>query len=79
MVRPTAHDYIHLIQRIDKRFYDKITKEFIDEKKSGSINYLNVYNINNLLCEFEEKYADESNKDGSLAIKDEFKVRLLKP
>ena len=77
LVRDTAHDYIHLVQRVNRAIFDKITREIIEEKNKGKIDIENIRRINELLEEFEFKYADESQKDGSFLIKEKYKIRIL--
>ena len=76
LVRKTAHDYIHIIEKYDKDIFNKITEEIIKEKEYG-INIKNIEVINDLLLFFEDKHQDDTFKDGSLIIRDCYKERVL--
>lgn len=76
LVRKTAHDYIHIIERFDRDIFDKITKEIIIEKEYG-ININSIEIINDLLLFFEEKHKDDTFKGGSLIVRDCYKRRIL--
>lgn len=77
LVRKTSHDYLHIIEKYDRDIFDKITLLMIKENISGKIDLDSISCINDLLLSFEDKYKDETLKNGSLMIKDIFKERVL--
>lgn len=77
LVRKTSHDYIHIIKAFDLNIFRKITEELIKENRSGRIDMENLKVINELLLTFEEKHKEDTFKDGSLIIRDEYKKRVL--
>ena len=78
LVRNTSHDYLHLIERLDKKYFRYITNEMILENKKGSIDIENIKRIDEILLEFEEKHSDDVLKCGHYAIKDVYTRRLLR-
>ena len=77
LVRKTAHDYLHVIEHFDKELFLEITNEMIKENKSGIISLDSIRIINDILLLFEEKHREDTFKDGSLIIRDEYKNRVL--
>lgn len=77
LVRKTSHDYIHIIKAFDLNIFKKITEELIKENRSGRIDMENLKVINELLLTFEEKHKEDTFKDGSLIVRDEYKKRVL--
>ncbi len=73
----TSHPYIHLVEKIDRKTFMEITKEILEMKRKMSLDIINLKNINELLCMFEEKYSDEENDVGALIIKPEYKIRIF--
>ncbi len=78
LVRNTSHDYIHLIERVDKKIFNAITDEMKKENKQGSIERDNIVKIDEYLCDFEERHSDDTiGKGRKLLIRDEFLRRYL--
>lgn len=77
LVRKTSHDYLHIIERFDKEIFNKITKEMIEENQKGFIDIENIKVINDLLLLFEEKHEEDTFKDGSLIIRDNYRERIF--
>ena len=78
LIRDSSHDYIHIIERIDRKIYEAITREMLDENQKRKIDMDNIKRIDELLMEFEEKHKDDTLKKGNLIIKDVYKRRLLR-
>ena len=77
LVRKTAHDYVHVIEKFDKEIFSKVREEMIKEKEKGFIDIENIKRINDLLLMFEEKHKEDTFKDGNLIIRDIYKRRVL--
>ena len=77
LVRDTAHDYLHLIQRFDEEVFSRITQEMIEENTSNAIKIENLKKIRQLLLYFEHEYADIKNSKGVNAIKEEYKIKRI--
>ena len=74
----SAHNYLHLIERIDRDVFDTVTSELIDENIKGYINYENLIYINDALNYFEREHCGSVNRKGEPIIKEEYTRRLLK-
>ena len=77
LVRNTAHDYLHMIEKVHRKTFENITREMIEENKKGHLDMINIEMINEILLEFEEKYDDYTLRNGLYAIKDVYRKRLL--
>lgn len=65
----TSHDYLHLIENIDREMFIAITKEMIEENRQGQITIENLKRIREILLSFEAQYSDITNKKGKKLIK----------
>ncbi len=76
----TSHDYLHLIERIDRDRFNYITCQMIDENIAKKIIYDNLVKINDCLNSFEKEYCGHSNKKNSKdpLIKEIYTRRLVK-
>lgn len=68
----TSHEYLHMIERIDREVFLQITKEMVDENNKRKIDIENLKRIRELLLYFEEKYKDIENKQGKKLIKQKY-------
>ena len=68
----TSHEYLHTIERIDRKVFLQITKEMVDENNKRKIDIENLKRIRELLLYFEEKYKDIENKQGKKLIKQKY-------
>lgn len=78
LVQNTSHDYLHVIENVDKEIFYNITSEMIDENVKGKIDLENLRRINDLLLFFEKEHCLDRNKKGNLIIKEEYTKRLIK-
>ena len=78
LVRHSAHNYLHLIERIDKKTFLEITDVLIDENLKGHLDRKNLKEIHKLLCYFENCYGNEKLPSGEPLIKKEYYKRLIK-
>lgn len=69
----TAHNYLHLIERIDRELFLRITKYMIEENKNGKIDIDNLKRIREILLYFEDEYKNEKDRKGKLLIKRTYK------
>ncbi len=78
LVRSSSHDYLHLIEKMDRKSFKYITKEMIEENKKRAIDIENLKRIDEILSEFEYKHSDDVFKNGHFVIRDVYTRRLLK-
>ena len=78
LVQNTSHDYLHLIERINRPMFLAITDELVKENKQGYVDMDNIRRIHNIMEEFEDKYGDERGKKGKLLIKREYVKNRIK-
>lgn len=76
LVRNTAHDYVHIIERIDPDVFYGITSEMIDINIKGYLDPENLRNIDDMLCYFEHEHYGERTKKGKVLIKEEYTRRV---
>lgn len=70
--RTTAHDYLHMIEKIEPDMFYAITKELNEEKKAKAIRLENLKRIREVLLEFESVYRYRHTEHGKIIIRDEF-------
>lgn len=68
----TAHDYLHMIERIDRPKFLAITDHLIKENKLGELSIEELRAIREILLEFEEEHKHDKNKQGKQLIKRQF-------
>lgn len=71
----TSHDYLHLIQQIDKEIFYLISSEMIDQNIKGKLDIKNLKKIRELLRYFESEHIDERTREGKLLIKEKYLIR----
>lgn len=77
LVQSTSHEYLHLIERMDRVMFLAITDALVKENKQGYIDDYNIKYIHNIMEEFEDKYSNVKNKKGKLLIKREYKENRI--
>ena len=70
----TSHDYLHLIERIDREYFLKITNYMIEENKNGQLDLDTLKRIREVLLSFEEEYKNETDREGRALIKKPYKT-----
>lgn len=65
----TSHDYLHIIEAIDRELFLRITKYMIEENRNGKIDIENLKRIRELLLYFEAEHINDINKKGKTIIK----------
>lgn len=75
--RFTSHNYIHLIEDYDYKVFLQISRELMEQVKQGKIDIQEIKNIFELLQFFEFKFRDETDRNGDLIIKPEYKTKRI--
>ena len=65
----TSHDYLHIIERIDRKCFEKITEILVYENQMRKLDKESLIRIRELLLSFEERYKYEETKGGRRLIK----------
>lgn len=78
LVQNTSHDYLHLIERINRPMFLAITDELVKENKQGYVDINNIRCIHNVMEEFESRYGDVKSKKGKLLVKREYVKNRIK-
>ncbi len=69
LVRDTAHDYLHTIERVDRDSFLYITDQMETMNKHGSLSRKNLANIDRCLTDFEMKHYNDGIGNGKRLIK----------
>lgn len=78
LVQNTSHDYLHLIERINRPMFLAITDELIKENIQGYVGIDNIRRIHSVMEEFESRYGDVKSKKGKLLVKREYVENRIK-
>lgn len=73
----TSHDYLHIIERMDRDTFLRITAEMIEENLKGKLDIDNLKRIRELLLYFEDRYEKETNSKGQLILKRKFITKRI--
>ena len=68
----TSHDYLHIIERIDRKCFEKITEILVYENQMRKLDKESLIRIRALLLSFEERYNYEDTKGGHRLIKSQY-------
>lgn len=71
------HDYLHIIEKSDKKIYRAIREQMIIENMKRQIYMPSIEKIDELLREYEEVHSEDTTKGGYYLIKDVYRRRLL--
>ena len=71
----TSHPYLHLIEIYDYDTFAYLTSEMIDMNIKGFLDPINLMYIDEMLSEFEYKYAGKKSKKGKVLVKDSYLKR----
>jgi hypothetical protein len=72
LTQATAHDYLHIIERVDPDMFYAITSEMLDENMLRSLEIANLKRIRDILLTFEKEHCSDTNKHGQYLIKPSF-------
>ena len=75
--RDTSHDYLHIIERIERDLFIMITKEMIEQNEKGYLDLENLKRIRKILLYFEEEHKEDRNKQGKLLIKKQYTTNRI--
>ena len=68
----TSHDYLHIIERIDRKCFEKITEILIYENQMKKLDKESLIRIRELLLGFKERYKYEETKGVRRLIKSQY-------
>ena len=68
----TSHDYLHIIERIDRKCFEKITEILVYENQMRKLDKESLIRIRELLLSFEDRYKYEETKGGRRLIKSQY-------
>lgn len=72
LVQETSHDYLHIIEAIDREIFLAITQQMVEENQLGKLDIKNLKRIRDLLLYFEKEHSTIKNKKGKLLIKQKY-------
>lgn len=72
LVQETSHDYLHIIEAIDREIFLAITQQMVEENQLGRLDIKNLKRIRDLLLYFEKEHSAVKNKKGKLLIKQKY-------
>lgn len=75
--RYTSHNYIHLIEEYDYKAFLNISRCLMEQVKLGKVSIGEINIIYELLQEFEFKHKDDTDRNGVLIIKKEYKEKRI--
>lgn len=78
LVQNTSHDYLHLIESVNRPMFLAITDELVRENKQGYLDVDNIKRIHSIMEEFEDKYGEMKGKKGKLLVKREYVKNRIK-
>ncbi len=79
LVKNVSHDYLHLIEHVDRDLFEYLTNEMIDMNLKKSLDIKNLKNIRNALVQFEREHQFDEKEPGKRLIKDCFiKNRMIR-
>lgn len=78
LVQETSHDYLHIIERIDRDMFLEITKIMIEQNKNEKLDIESLKRIRAILLAFEHEHKYESSHKGKRLIKQQYiKDRII--
>lgn len=78
LVQDTSHEYLHLIERVDRDRFEYITERMKEMNVNGVLDPYNLERIEQALRVFETAYRDLENKKGKKLIKDTYYNRIYR-
>lgn len=74
----TAHNYLHIVERYDKEYFDAITSLMVGMNLKGYLDMEYIKRIDDILCLFEREYSGARTKNGKPLIKEEYTKRYVR-
>lgn len=72
LVQETSHDYLHIIERIDREIFLEITKIMIEQNKNEKLDLASLKRIRDILLTFEKEHMDNTNGKGKRMIRHQY-------
>lgn len=72
LVQETSHDYLHIIERLDREKFLEITKIMIEQNKHEQLDLESLKRIREILLSFEENHLKDTNGKGKILIKRQY-------
>lgn len=76
LVQSTSHEYLHLIESLERPMFLAITDELIKENNQGYVDLDNIRRIHDVMNYFEDKHSRDTGKKGKRLIKREYYNRI---
>ena len=76
LVQNTSHEYLHMIESMERARFEEITKYLIKINELGQLDQDLIKQIRYLLEEFEYEHQGEVNNKGKRLIKAEYLNRI---
>ena len=73
-----SHQYLHVIEATEHRYFAYITSEIQKMKMKGYLDDLNLVEIDNILLDFECKYEEHYTRKGRKLIRPEYLNRKFR-
>ncbi len=79
LVKDESHEYLHLIERVDRDLFEYLTNEMIDMNLKKYLDIKNLKNIRDALVQFEREHQFDEKEPGKKLIKESYiKNRMIK-
>ena len=72
LVQETSHDYLHIIERIDRDMFLEITKLMIEQNKNEKLDLESLRRIRTILLAFEHEHSHDISSKGKILIKQQY-------
>lgn len=72
LVQETSHDYLHIIERIDRDMFLEITKLMIEQNKNEKLDLESLKRIRAILLAFEYEHSHDISSKGKILIKQQY-------
>ena len=72
LVQETSHDYLHIIERLDRDMFLEITKLMIEQNKNEKLDLESLRRIREILLAFEREHASDTTNKGKKLIKRQY-------
>lgn len=74
----TSHNYLHIVERYDKEYFDAITSLMVGMNLKGYLDIEYIKRIDDILYLFEKEYSGARTKNGKPLIKEEYTKRYVR-
>lgn len=72
LVQETSHNYLHIIERLDRDMFLEITKLMIEQNKNEKLDLESLRRIREILLAFEREHAQDTSSKGKKLIKQQY-------